>query len=234
MSDDEIYKQKYLKYKKKYLELKELQGGNIYQSGLYVFFLTNEGVGYLPPDNIIPDFNKFTDNIGNCSWFLRIGKTFTGMDALHTYDTIYTNRGLSNMLASRSIDSAKAVGSATISGAKAVGSATVAGVNMARNSTAAGLRSASNFVGNNQNGGDNDELVGGDDDELVGGKQGCDNNAFVIPKELRVAKVDDATDQKIASLAALVNTNTTADSQIVRVIIVDVSKNTVIKKQFNI
>ena len=40
-SEDEIYKQKYLKYKKKYLELKEQQGGVGYSVGTWLLFFSS-------------------------------------------------------------------------------------------------------------------------------------------------------------------------------------------------
>lgn len=255
MSDDELYKQKYLKYKKKYLELKELQGGNLYLSGKYVFFLTTEATGYLPPGDAISDFNKFTDNIGNCCSFLRIGNPF--VDIKNDYNTIYKNRGMSSMFASRTMDTAKvvgkagisgatAIGNATISGAKAVGNATVAGVNMARNSAASGLKSASNYIGDSPSqgqselvGGNDEELVGGSDEELVGGKHGCNKAVpiYVSNKELRVKTLKDIDQQKASDLAALANTGNIKheNSQIVKVIVLNLLGNVgVIQSRFDV
>jgi hypothetical protein len=36
--EDEMYKQKYLKYKRKYLQLKEQEGGIMYIDDHYIFF----------------------------------------------------------------------------------------------------------------------------------------------------------------------------------------------------
>lgn len=111
---DEIeYKAKYMKYKNKYLELKKLEnnhnnqnnttqsGGNYFSRGIYVLFLNKYQIS---PDNttsivlepinqtrVIKDFGKFTDKLGPCTLFLRIGSTTTGYDINHDYDTIYPN-----------------------------------------------------------------------------------------------------------------------------------------------
>ena len=113
------YKDKYLKYKKKYLKNKNIleqqnqhnennynnynhnnelnqQGGNYFSSGQYVLFLNK----YQTKKSVIEDtinkrvidnFNKFTDELGPCALFLRIGSTTTGKDINHIYDTIYPN-----------------------------------------------------------------------------------------------------------------------------------------------
>ena len=93
------YKQKYLKYKNKYFELKnklnEQTGGNLYMDGTYVFFYNKN---LIPGDlltegqKIIEDFNNFTNKLGNCALFFRIGYTKTGYDISHSYDTIYPNK----------------------------------------------------------------------------------------------------------------------------------------------
>jgi len=88
------YQQKYLKYKNKYLELKnnlEIQKGGLFNNQeTYIFFFNNQ-IYNKPIGNIITDFNKFKEELGNCALFLRIGKTTTGNDFNHTYDTIYPN-----------------------------------------------------------------------------------------------------------------------------------------------
>ena len=106
------YKDKYLKYKNKYLKNKNIleqqnnqynqynehnqQGGNYFSSGQYVLFLNK----YQTKKSVIKDtinkrvienFNKFTDELGSCALFLRIGSTTTGKDINHIYDTIYPN-----------------------------------------------------------------------------------------------------------------------------------------------
>ncbi len=114
MSDLE-YKEKYLKYKNKYLTLKsqldaqnpiqnEIQtqaqlGGNYFYRGTYVFFLNKyqtdkvkTETGKIIQSRIIDNFDNFTDQLGNCAYFLRVGSTTTGYDINHDFDTIYPNK----------------------------------------------------------------------------------------------------------------------------------------------
>jgi hypothetical protein len=114
MSDLE-YKEKYLKYKNKYLTLKsqldaqnpiqnEIQtqaqlGGNYFYRGTYVFFLNKyqtdkvkTETGKIIQSRIINNFDNFTDQLGNCAYFLRVGSTTTGYDINHDFDTIYPNK----------------------------------------------------------------------------------------------------------------------------------------------
>lgn len=75
---DEIFRQKYLKYKAKYLELKEQQGGIVFNGGKYIFFFPGneekiKGLG----DNkqtvsLKTNFNVFTDNIGSESFYYKV------------------------------------------------------------------------------------------------------------------------------------------------------------------
>lgn len=88
------YRQKYLKYKNKYLGLKnnlEIQTGGLFNNQETYIFFFNDQIYNKPIGNIITDFNKFKEELGNCALFLRIGKTTTGNDFNHTYDTIYPN-----------------------------------------------------------------------------------------------------------------------------------------------
>lgn len=88
------YQQKYLKYKNKYLELKnnlEIQKGGLFNNQETYIFFYNDEIYKKQIGNIITDFNKFKEELGNCALFLRIGKTTTGNDFNHTYDTIYPN-----------------------------------------------------------------------------------------------------------------------------------------------
>ena len=95
------YEQKYLKYKNKYLTLKNnlnaQNGGNTYMYGTYVFFSKNF-ISLTETKGI--DFNDFTNKLGSCAMFFRIGSTTTGLDVLHTYDTIYQNRSFVDVISS--------------------------------------------------------------------------------------------------------------------------------------
>jgi hypothetical protein len=106
MSDLE-YKDKYLKYKNKYLTLKNQldtqnnldnsiqSGGNKYYRGTYVFFLNQfQTKGNQTIDSrIIENFNDFTDQLGDCAYFLRVSSTTTtGLGGWHDFDTIYPNK----------------------------------------------------------------------------------------------------------------------------------------------
>lgn len=92
------YEQKYLKYKNKYLTLKSnldaQTGGNLYTPGLYAFyynknFLTNNGIQQYSSTK--HTFDEYTNAMGPCSMFFRVGSTVTGGDLLNTYNTVYPN-----------------------------------------------------------------------------------------------------------------------------------------------
>ncbi len=112
--EDLKYQDKYIKYKNKYLKLKAYEkqltninnkqnqtGGNYFYSGTYVFFLNKYHIEKLKNNNNdfdknrkIDNFDTFTNILGNCAYFLRLGTTFTGKDFAHTYDTIYPNNSI--------------------------------------------------------------------------------------------------------------------------------------------
>lgn len=111
------YREKYLKYKKKYIELKaqhELnmqEGGNVYAPGNYLFFIPEKKADFdsqvskefgqkklVEEDGTVLSFNNLTDYLGNCTRFLRVGTTTTGFDTLNTYNTLYTNRGTKEII----------------------------------------------------------------------------------------------------------------------------------------
>ncbi len=112
------YKEKYLKYKNKYLELKSKldaqKGGNYYAKGTYALFLNdlqadpNTSTGQTINSNIIKNFDKFTNELGSCALFLRIGSTLTGFDLTHSYDTIYANRSATKIVGSNVKQAAQA------------------------------------------------------------------------------------------------------------------------------
>lgn len=83
MSD---YEQKYVKYKNKYLSLKNnlctQNGGS--KEGLYVFFLTADKYGW---DS---NFDKLKNNLGPCTMYFRVGSA--SIDVFNTYNTVYPNK----------------------------------------------------------------------------------------------------------------------------------------------
>ena len=111
MSDLE-YKGKYLKYKNKYLTLKNQvdtennldnytqSGGNNYYKGMYVFFLNKYQVnkdktetGNNIEKNLINNFDEFTNQLGNCAYFLRIGTAKLDLTrVVNDFNTIYPNK----------------------------------------------------------------------------------------------------------------------------------------------
>jgi len=93
---DEIYRQKYLKYKAKYLDLKEQQGGVTYLNGLYVFFFPGDlekikTLGNNEHTNVLKQyFDTFTNSIGKEAFYYKIN------DKPPT-DTIKLKRNLSTL-----------------------------------------------------------------------------------------------------------------------------------------
>lgn len=115
------YKQKYLKYKNKYLELKTQQelkpqtGGFVYAPGKYLFFIPENKSNFdtdkpseLGQDyktilvntngTIVGSLDNLTNYLGNCTKFLRVGKTSTGYDLANTYNTLYSNQSSSDIV----------------------------------------------------------------------------------------------------------------------------------------
>ena len=151
MSD---YKQKYLKYKNKYLQLKsdlEIQkGGNYYTSGVYAFFLSSEIIDKNIIDIIdkknIDNFDDFTTKLGNCALFLRIGSTTSGRDFSNTYNTIYPNKSSLSVVGTKALDATKyganQAWDATKYGANQAWDATKYGTNQAWDATKYGAKQA--------------------------------------------------------------------------------------------
>ena len=118
------YKQKYLKYKNKYLELKTQQemlnqqellnqtGGFVYAPGKYLFFIPQSKADFdsqTPKEfgqkklvdangTIIGSLDSLTNYLGNCTKFLRVGKTSTGFDFANTYNTLYSNQSSTDVI----------------------------------------------------------------------------------------------------------------------------------------
>ncbi len=138
MSDLE-YKEKYLKYKNKYLTLKSKldtqnsiqndtqpltqaqSGGNYFYRGTYVFFLNkyqtnSEPINKIINSRIIDNFDNFTNLLGNCAYFLRVGSTTTGYDVNHDFDTIYPNKSSAGAIASSISLSASNLGDKILQG----------------------------------------------------------------------------------------------------------------------
>ena len=127
-TEDEMYKQKYLKYKRKYLQLKEQEGGIMYQDDHYIFFykkvvLDNTEFKNINKESLI-SANDFTDRIGNCSWYLPLQgfNMVTNLTLTNRYSTIKSNFGLAKSLAKgigkgigKTVDAVGFVGSTLLS-----------------------------------------------------------------------------------------------------------------------
>jgi hypothetical protein len=123
------YKQKYLKYKNKYIELKALEeltqlneqtGGFAYTPGEYVFFIPESKANFDSQTPIYFGQKKFVDSngnilglsglddltnyLGNCTKFLRVGKTSSGFDLANTYNTLYSNQSTGTVIKRESND----------------------------------------------------------------------------------------------------------------------------------
>lgn len=102
------YKEKYLKYKNKYMVLKSMQehkkqsGGFMYAPGEYIFFIPNNKKQLvdnelLVKNKSIPSLDKLTNELGNCTRFLRIGSNVNNK-------TVYTNQSSFDVMKRESKD----------------------------------------------------------------------------------------------------------------------------------
>jgi len=145
MENDNVYKQKYLKYKQKYLNLVEQLGGILYKPGKYVFLFNSNILNEDTPllNNIeqydikqyekkkSPKLNEITDEIGNHrGWYY--------------YPFLMGNPRLEIIESNAKIASSgvKSAASATAIAASVAASATKAGLSSAASATKAGLSSA--------------------------------------------------------------------------------------------
>ena len=71
-SDDNNYQQKYLKYKSKYLELKQQEGGVYYKPGTYVFFFDISTYTFGTDITLKGGLSIFTDKIGNTAYYYQL------------------------------------------------------------------------------------------------------------------------------------------------------------------
>ena len=141
MENDNVYEQKYLKYKQKYLNLVEQLGGIVYKPGKYVFLFNSSILGAgTPLLNSIeqygsldkPDFNKITDQIGNHNgWYY--------------YPSLVSKLQLKIIESSAKIASTAtmAAASSAASAASSAASATKAGLSSAASAASAAASAAS-------------------------------------------------------------------------------------------
>jgi hypothetical protein len=129
--NDEYYYQKYLKYKNKYLELKQYEGGAnfmpTFQTGVYVYFCTQQDA-----DNICKEVDKKTTNIMSIHNILTKDPTklafyakqgATKITQVEKYRTASVGEGIASRASSAfstMAKSAKTVGSAMAKGAQKV------------------------------------------------------------------------------------------------------------------
>jgi len=141
MENDNVYEQKYLKYKQKYLNLVEQLGGIGYKPGKYVFLfhsrilkgpdtpLLNSIDLYKIPEK--PNLDKITNEIGNKrGWYY-----YPSLVGKPQLKIIESNANIAST-------GVKSAASATASAASVAASATKAGLSSAASATKAGLSSA--------------------------------------------------------------------------------------------
>jgi cytochrome c5 len=144
MENENVYQQKYLKYKQKYINLVEQLGGIVYKPGKYVFLFDSRILGAgTPLLNSIeqygkldkPNFNKITDEIGNHNgWYYY--PSLTGKPQLKIIES-------SAKIASTTTKSAA---SATMAAASSAASATKAGLSSAASAASAAAKKAGDKV----------------------------------------------------------------------------------------
>jgi hypothetical protein len=252
------YKQKYLKYKNKYLELKtqqELQyqtGGFAYTPGKYLFFIPDDKSNFdtqkpneLGEDyksilvdtkgKIVGSLDSLTDYLGNCTKFLRVGKTSSGYDFANTYNTIYSNQSSSNVIRREAkdsyvaakpyidtvVDTTKKVAEQSWNTAKQVGNkiGEQAQKIMEKNPE---KRDEINNNEINNNEINNNEQTGGDGNG--DGNGDCVREPIKIKdKKFLIGDVNDVRPDKLKSIIEIINeeTNNKSNNKITRIILVE-------------
>jgi len=238
MSD---YKQKYLKYKNKYFELKnklnEQTGGNLYMDGTYVFFYNKDLIKnnlLIEGQKIIKDFNDFTNKLGNCALFFRIGYTKTGNDFLHSYDTIYPNKSVIDVGLTTAANVIKNVGTTTLNAVNSV-------INAAKKQS-----EENQTVVTNEKPVENQNVLTNENEEKkqivnTGGnlntKHTCDFKAIQpVDKEgkniLPIKLIPELDDDKLKSIIKQVNSESVKFTNVI--IVTKRDKDAEISKQYNI
>ena len=99
--DDEIYRQKYLKYKAKYLELKEQEGGVIYKPGQYLFFLNHDST--IPAKALkVPSLSKITNSTSSNE--IIMDESFMNVNFNQLTDAIQTGHCFSYLIGDSKIN----------------------------------------------------------------------------------------------------------------------------------
>jgi hypothetical protein len=225
------YKQKYIKYKNKYIELKALEelnklnqqtGGFAYAPGEYVFFIPankddfdsqipkNFGQKQLVDDkgNILglKGLDDLTNYLGDCTKFLRVGRTTTGFDIANTYNTLYANQSTGSVVKREANDAWVA--------AKPY-------VDYAINTTKQGVNQ------NIKKDDNTDSTIHTSDLEntnKIGGDGNCVKVPKKLPKNLLIGTQNEITEDKLMNIVEFIRDNglqgTESDNRITRIIYV--------------
>ena len=235
------YKQKYLKYKNKYIVLKKLElqnqqkqlqtGGYAYNYGKYLFFIPKNyslviDASKQSHGNIIPSLDTFTSSLGNCTRYLKIDDTtnyiYTNQNTMNASSQAATRVATqaatqaydaSSKLATQAYDaSSKAANQVYDASSKAATQAYDASSKAVTQAVTQAATQASQAVSSHLT---PKSIVGGADED-------CDKSPIQLPNsDYKIKLIDDNDNiSKITKLVELIN-DKQQSSPIYRVIIID-------------
>ena len=178
---DEFYYQKYLKYKNKYLALKEYEGGGLlyaFETGIIAYFCSTASADLICKDiqEKALTTNKINEILSNepAAFKGKKGKS----EVYFIQKSLYNRAGVARKSAGKSIDegakyvgegtlsAGKSIASGTVSGAKYVGEGTVSGTKFLGRSAVSGVKSIGKKIDSSVRSEREDLLLGGAKDKV--------------------------------------------------------------------